>query len=71
LFYGLEEIWRQAEQARGGGAGSGSSDDKRSDETIRQEGGVALHRCFAQRAKSQGFFAALVKQALVDCLPVR
>jgi hypothetical protein len=70
------EIWRQAEkaaQARGGGAGAGSSDDNRSDETIRQEGDAAFHRCFAQRAKSQGFFAALVKQAqaLVDRLPVR
>jgi hypothetical protein len=38
---------------------------------IEEEGDVAFHRCFAQRAKGQGFFAVLAKRAqgLVDLLP--
>jgi hypothetical protein len=40
---------------------------------IRDEGDAAFHRCYAQRAKDQPFFAALVKevQALVARLPTK
>jgi len=40
-------------------------------ERIGQDGDTAFHRCFAQQAKSQGYFADLTRQAqaLVDRLP--
>jgi hypothetical protein len=40
---------------------------------MEEKGDAAFHRCFAQRAKSQGFFAAVTKQAqaLIDGLPMR
>jgi hypothetical protein len=50
-------------------------DEKLSEQSTRleEEGDAAFHRCFAQRAKSQSYFAALTRQAqaLVDRLPAR
>ena len=74
-----EEIWqealRKAAKSREANEAPEQKDDKLSEQATRteEEGDAAFRRCFAQRAKEQGFFAALTKQAqaLVDGLPSR
>jgi predicted DNA-binding WGR domain protein len=72
-----EQIWqdalRKAAEAHEAYIASEIKDDKLSEQwtRIEEEGDAAFHRCFAQRAKSQGYFAALTRQAqaLVDRVP--
>jgi hypothetical protein len=74
-----QKIWEQAQQKAAAiqqaYIGSELKNDKLSEqrERIEQEGDAAFHRCFAQRAITQGFFAGLTRQAqaLVDRLPSR
>jgi hypothetical protein len=74
-----QEIWRESErktaELREAYAASEPRDDRLFEQSVRMEegGDAAFRRCFAQRAKEQGFFAVLTKQvqALVDGLPSR
>ena len=74
-----EQIWQEAvrksSEAQDAYAASEPKDEKLSEQATRleEEGDAAFHRCFAQRAKGQGYLAALTRraQALVDLLPAR
>jgi hypothetical protein len=72
-----QQIWqeaaRKAAAAQDAYIASQLKDDKLSEQSNRleEEGDAAFHRCFAQRAKGEKFFAALTRQAqgLIDRMP--
>jgi hypothetical protein len=74
-----QQIWREAERkaaaAQDAYIASRLKDEKLSEQRNRleEEGDAAFHRCFAQRAKSEKFFAELTRQAqgLIDRLPAK
>ena len=74
-----ERIWQEAVRkstaAQEAYAASEPKDEKLAEQSTRleEEGDVAFRKCFAERAKSHGSFAALTgqAQALLDRLPVK
>ncbi len=74
-----EEVWREyqgkADSIFSAYTASDPKDDKLLAEhtQLQEEGDAAFRRCFAERARNEGFFAKLVEQAqaLVDRLPLR
>ena len=74
-----QEIWKGAEEkeeaAHAVYRDSNLQDEAALDRStrLREEGIAAFHRCYAERAQSQPFFAALVRQAqgLLERLPVK